>query len=343
MRVSKRGIGRAAALTFGAYALAYGLVPGAGLAEDKTYVMKISTSTLNDTPHIVCKNLAAAIERDSGGRIKVEVYPASQLGPIPRTIEGVQFGAIQAVVLPPEFFVGIDQRFEVLAAPGLTSSIEQGQRMAADPAVRKLILGLGAEKGLHGAGLYIAQYQNVVSRTPIRRLADFRGKKIRILASDFQSEALKRLGATPVAMTLGDVLPALQQGAIDGSLIGPTVMVNLHMGDAAKYVTMINQPAIFIVIEVSRSWYNALPKDLQEIVDRDAEAVSVAINPVAVETNAAGEKAWADHGGELVRLPPDEQAEMLKILGSVGDDVSKSKPAVAEAYKLVKEAAARAQ
>ena len=312
-------------------------------ADDKVYVMKISTSTINDTPHLVSKNLGAAIERDSGGRIRAEVYPASQLGPIPRTIEGTQFGSIQAVVLPPEFFVGVDQRFEVMAAPALIGSMQQGQRVAADPTVRKLILGLGAQKGLHGAGLYIAQQQNVVSRTPIRHLADFRGKKIRILASDFQSDALKRLGATPVAMTLGDVLPALQQGAIDGSIVGPTVMVNMHLGDAAKYATMINQPAVFIVIEISRSWYESLPKDLQEIVDRDAAAESVAINPVAEEANAAAEKAWAEHGGELVRLPAEEEAEMLKIFAGVGEDMSKNKPAVNEAYRIVQDAAKRAQ
>ena len=246
-------------------------------------------------------------------------------------------------MLPPEFFVGVDQRFEVLAAPALIGSMQQGQRVAADPAVRKLILGLGAQKGLHGAGLYIAQQQNVVSRTPIRHLADFRGKKIRILASDFQSEALRRLGATPVAMTLGDVLPALQQGAIDGSIVGPTVMVNMHLGDAAKYATMINQPAVFIVIEISRSWYDSLPKDLQEIVDRDAAAESVAINPVAEEANAAAEKTWADHGGELVRLPAEEEAEMLKIFAGVGEDMSKNKPPVNEAYRIVQDAAKRAQ
>jgi TRAP-type transport system periplasmic protein len=343
MRLRERGIFLSAAVVLGACAVSAATMPGAARAEDKTYVMKLSTSTINDTPHFVAKNLGAAIERDSGGRIKAEVYPASQLGPIPRTIEGVQFGAIQAVILPPEFFVGIDQRFEVLAAPALISSMEQGQRLAADPEVRKLILGLGAQNGLHGAGLYIAQFQNVVSRSAIRHLADFRGKKIRILASDFQAEAFKRLGATPVAMTLGDVLPALQQGAIDGTLNGPTVMVNMHLSDAAKYVTMINQPAIFIVIEVSKSWYDSLPKDLQEIVDRDAAAESVAINPVAVAANAAGEKTWADRGGELIKLPADEEAEMIRMLASVGDDVSKNKPAVNEAYKLVKDAAKRAQ
>ena len=154
------------------------LTLGAARAEDSKYVMKISGPTINDAPHLFMKNYAAAIERDSGGRIRGEVYPASQLGSIPRQIEGAQFGAIQAVSLPPEFFVGVDKRYEVMAAPGLVDSMEHGQRVAADPAVLKLMLGLGADKGLHGVGLFIAQPSSIVSKTPIRHLADFKDKKI---------------------------------------------------------------------------------------------------------------------------------------------------------------------
>ncbi len=226
-------------------------------AQDKTYVMKITVPTINDGPHLLAKNFAAAVERDSGGRIKGEVYPASQLGSIPRQIEGVQFGSIQVAVVPPEFFVGVDERFEVMAAPGLVNSIEHGQRLAADPAVLKLMLGLGANKGLHGAGMFIVQPDSLASKAPIRTLADFKGKKIRIFASDFQSEALKRLGATPVAMTLADVLPALQQGAIDGAIAGITVFSAFHYQDAAKYVTEINQPSIFLMVEISKTWYGS--------------------------------------------------------------------------------------
>src|SRR5579862_5264768 len=203
---------------------------------EKTYVMKITLPTLNDTVHQVAKNWAAAVEKDSSGRIKVEVYPASQLGSIARQIEGVQFGSIQASLIPPEFFVGVDARFEVLAAPGLVASMEHGQRVANDPAVLKLMLGLGADKGLHGVGLFIAQPSCIISKNPIRHLADFKGKKIRVFASQFQTVALERLGATPVAMTLGDVLPALQQGAIDGAVAGIGVFANMHFSDAAKYV-----------------------------------------------------------------------------------------------------------
>ncbi|HTP93934.1 MAG TPA: TRAP transporter substrate-binding protein [Xanthobacteraceae bacterium] len=339
MRVEGLGIPVRAAFRAGIVVLSLVLTWGAARAEDKTYVMKITTPTLNDAPHQLAKNFGAAVERESGGRIKAEVYPASQLGSIPRQIEGVQFGAIQAAVIPPEFYVGIDERFEVMAAPGLVDTLEHGQRVAADPNVLKLMLSLGADKGLHGAGLFEAQPDCIIFRTPVRHLADFQGKKIRIFASDFQSVALKRLGSTPVAMTLGDVLPALQQGAIDGGIAGITVFNAFHYQDAAKYVTETNQPAIFLIVEISKKWYDSLPPDLQKIVDKAAATETVSINPIAIDLYAKARKAWTDSGGELISLPRDEQASMMHTLASVGDDVSKAKPAVRAAYEVVTEAA----
>jgi TRAP-type C4-dicarboxylate transport system substrate-binding protein len=317
---------------------------GAAHAQSPTaqpYVMKISTPTIHDIPDTFARNYGAAIEKDSGGRIKVEVYPASQLGSIPRQIEGTQFGAIQCEVVPPEFMVGLDERFEVMAAPGLVDSQAHGQRVAVDPAVRKLMLGLGADKGLHGVGLFMAEPSEVVSKMPIRTLADFKGKKIRIFASQFQSVAFDRIGVTPVAMSLGDVLPAIQQGAIDGAVTGMGPIANMHFIDAAKYVTETNQPAIFIIAEVNQKWYQSLPPDLQQIIDKDAAAQSAAINPIAVKLLKETETSWTASGGELIKLPPDQQAQLMKTLSSVGTDVSKSKPRLAAAYRVVTAAAER--
>jgi TRAP-type C4-dicarboxylate transport system substrate-binding protein len=310
-------------------------------AGDKTYVMKITLATLNDTPHQFAKNFAAAVEKDSGGRIKAEIYPASQLGSIERQIEGVQFGAIQAAVIPPEFFVGVDERFEVLTATGLVTSMAGGQRLAADPAVRQLMLGLGTGKGLHGAGLFMATPSSIISRTPIRHLADFKGKKIRIFASQFQSVAMRRLGATPKPMTLAEVLPALQDNAVDGAVASTATFNAMHFQQVAKYVTETGQPAIFEIVEISEKWYNSLPTDLQQVLDKDAASQSVAINPQAVEINEQGRNAWVAGGGELISLPPDEQSSMQKILASVGDEVASTKPALNAAYKIVTDAAQR--
>ena len=266
VKAARAGAGAAAFL------LLLAMTFGARAADDKTVTMKISLATINDVPHQFAKDFAAAVARDSGGRIKPEIYTASQLGSVQRQIEGVQFGAIQVVILPPEFFAGIDERFEVLTAPGLVKSMAEGQRLAADPAVLKLMLGLGADKGLHGAALFMATQSSVIARMPIRHLGDLKGKKIRIFGSQFQSVAMTRLGATPKPMTLAEVLPALEDNALDGAVASTAIFNAMHFQQAAKYVTETDQPATFSVVEVSRKWYDALPADLQQVVDRDAVA-----------------------------------------------------------------------
>lgn len=312
-------------------------------AQDKTFVMKISLPTINDPSYQFAKNFAATVEKNSGGRIKPEIYPASQLGAIPRQIEGTQFGAIQCAIMPPEFFVGVDQRFEVLATPGLVDSVEHAHRLTTDPETQKLIYGLGADKGLHGVGLFLNGMSSVITKTPIRTLADFKGKKIRTLASKFQTEPINRLGATSVVMSLGDVLPALQQGTIDGAVGSVVVFTPMKFQDAAKYITETGQPPVFVVVEVSKKWYDTLPTDLQTVVDEGSKKELSKIHPVMVDLYNKARKGWTDDGGELIRLPPNDQASMMKTFSDTVVELAKSNPQLNEAYQIVRQGAERTQ
>ncbi len=330
-----------AALLLASVALTVGSASPAGEQGANPIVMKLSTATLNDTQHEWCKRFAAMVEKDSGGRLKGEVYPASQLGAIPRQIEGVQFGAIQGWIGPPEFLVGIDERYEALSAPGLFSTQEQDVRVLKDPAVLDMMLGLGANKGLTGAGIFPLGPSSLDMRKPARRLTDFKGTKIRVLASPFQLEMIKRMDASPVAMTLADVLPAMQQGAIDGALTTITVDVTLHYIDAAKYVTQTGQPWINSMAVLSKKWLDGLPADLQKIVRDDATKVSNDIVPFVNDFFAGALKKWTESGGELINLPANEQAAMMTKISTVASDIAASKPALAAAVKTVFESGAR--
>jgi TRAP-type transport system periplasmic protein len=315
--------------------------PGNASAADKTYVVKLGLATINDSQHEWCKVFVAALEKDSGGRIKGEIYPASQLGSIPREIEGVQFGSIQGYIGPPEFLSGVDERYAILSAPGLVDGIEHAARIVTDSQLKAMMLGLGANKGLHGAGLFIAQPSSVIARDPIRHLADFKGKKLRVLAADMQEEMVRRLGATPVAMTLADVLPAIQQRTIDGAVAAMTVYTTMRYYDAAKYVTETGQPFIFSMAYLSKKWFDSLPADLQKMVTRDADAATKAANPWELDFYAKQRKAWREKGGELVELPRDEQAAMMKSIGDIGPDLTKSNPTLHQAYLTFAAAAKR--
>ena len=149
------------------------------------------------------------------------------------------------------------------------------------------------------------------------------------------------IGATPKPMTLAEVLPALQDNSLDGAITSLSNDNTMHYVNVAKYVTEISQPVIFGIVEISKKWYGSLPSDLQHIIDNDAAAQSVAINPQAIEINENARKAWIESGGELLSLPPDDQAAMLKILANIGDEVASTKPQLNAAYKLITDAAQR--
>src|SRR5215467_14509438 len=141
----------------GAFVLAAALLatlPGTAVAQDKSMTIKLATATLNDAQHEWMKRFAAAIDKTANGRIRSEIYPASQLGSIPRMIEGTQLGSIQIWVGPPEFLVGVDQRFELLSVPGLFRDDQHSLKTVAEPDFQKAFLALGANKGLIGASLF---------------------------------------------------------------------------------------------------------------------------------------------------------------------------------------------
>jgi TRAP-type transport system periplasmic protein len=293
---------------------------------EKAYVMKLSTATINDTQHEWMRRFVAVVEKDSGGRIKGEIYPASQLGSIPRQIEGVQFGSIQAWIGPPEFLVGVDQRFEPLSAPGLIENDQHAIKLISDPEFSKAFLALGANKGLVGASLFITGPAVFDMRAPMRSVADLKGKKVRVLASPFQTEQITRLGGTGVPLSLGDVLPALQQGTLDGALGALPVFSALQYQDTAKYITETGHAYVFSMAMLSKRWFDGLPADLQAAVMTTANQVRGEVLPWSLDFLVQQRKAWAGKGGEVIALSAADHKELMAKTAPIGADIVKGKP-----------------
>jgi TRAP-type C4-dicarboxylate transport system substrate-binding protein len=314
------------ACTFSLAAALIATFAGGAAAQDKSITIKLVTATLNDAQHEWMKRFAVAIEKNTNGRIKAEVYPASQLGAIPRMIEGTQLGSIQIWVGPPEFLVGVDQRFELLSVPGLFQSDQHALKTIADSEFSKAFLAVGANKGLIGASLFFTGPAAFDMRAPFRSLADLKGKKVRVLASPFQMEQLTRLGGTGVPLTLGDVLPALQQGTLDGALGALPVFSALQYQGTAKYMTETGQAYIFSIAMVSKRWFDGLSPELQGIVMATSKQAAAEAIPWSLDFLVEQRKAWADKGGEVIALSAADRTEMMAKLASVGDDIVKTKP-----------------
>ena len=175
----------------------------------------------------------------------------------------------------------------------------------------------------------------------MKRLADLKGMKLRVLASPFQLELIRRMDASPVAMTLADVLPGIQQGTIDGALAIITVYTTMQYQDAAKYVLETDQPYINSIVVMSKRWLATLPPDLQKIVRDEAAKASKEIVPYVKSFFDKQMETWKARGGVLTKLPAAEHAAMLAKVSTIAQDLSKDKPDLNKAVKLVFEAAAR--
>jgi TRAP-type transport system periplasmic protein len=323
-------------LLLGGVAAAQNAAPGG-----KTFVMKLATATLNDGQHEWMRRYAASIESKSGGRIKAELYPASQLGSIPRMIEGTQLGSIQIFLAPPEFFVGVDQRFELMTVAGLMESDEQAIKTITDPEFSKAFLTVGANKGLIGVSLFFGSPTAFVMRAPLRALGDLKGRKIRVLASPFQIDQVAKLGGTGVPLSLGDVLPALQQGTIDGAMGNLGVFTALGYYDTAKYINETGHSYNIIMAAMSKRWFDTVPPDLQAMVLTTAQEVSAGINPWVLDFLVRQRKLWVEKGGELESLSPADKAEMMAKVRPVAEDIVKARPELKPMWESLQAAAKR--
>ena len=247
-------------------AVAAGVVLACVPARAQDFTMKFATQTLNDMQHEYIKVYKTELEKATNNRIKVEVYPASQLGGAQRQTEGLRLGTIEAAIGPVELFVGADQRLQVPALAGLYKDRAHLQRVVEVPAFRQAIFDVGAARGMVGLSLDAYDMQSFVFKVPVTTVAGFAGKRIRVLASDGEQSAVAALGGSGVPMSLPEVLPALQQGTIDGvnSVLG--VFVAFRYYDAAPNMVDTALWPILSVAFVSKAWFDRLPPDLKKIV-----------------------------------------------------------------------------
>jgi TRAP-type C4-dicarboxylate transport system substrate-binding protein len=304
-------------------------------------VMKLSTATLNDVQHEWFKRFAAEVEKNAGGRIRAEIYPASQLGQIPQQIQSTQFGSIQAWSGPPQFLAGIDKRCEILSAPGVFRDADHANRTLQDAEFNSAFLQLGGNKGLRGVGLFVTGEIGIATRTRVVKLADLEGKKIRVLASDMEREQMRRLKATPVPMPLGEVLPALQQGALDGVMSTLPVISALRFYDSTKFFLQTDHAMISVITVMSKSWLDELPKDLQKMVLDAGQKVSREIQPWAKANYEEHRQVWRRNGGEIHQLSAAERKELTRVMAPIGPQVTAADPGQKELYALMLRVAKR--
>ena len=312
-----------------ALALAAAFVP----AQAQEFKMKVGFATMNDIQHQWGTWFKEAIEARSNKRIGVELFPRNQLGTIASQIEGLQLGTVEAFTSPADFFAGVDPRFGVFAIPLLFKDMAHAEKVLLDPAINKEILSLGSDKGMQVLSVYTFANSHYFGKQPMRKLDDFKGKKLRVNATAAERAKMRQLGASAVPMDLAEVIPGLQQGVIDGTMSVSAVYVNLKFNDIGKTLTEVNDTMVVSVATASRAWLNKLPADLRAMVIEEGAKLQPRLMQASRDMDAAMAKRWREAGGEYVRLSDAEMQRVRQLLGGIGEEVTKDNATVNGFYK----------
>jgi TRAP-type transport system periplasmic protein len=322
-------------LLIAAAALLVGIVaiPGAPCAQA---VMKLANATVNDVQHEWQKLFVAALSARVGDKIKAEIYPASQLGAIPRMAEGVSLGTIESFITPTSFVTNIDPRFQIFDVPGLFVSPEHVHAVIHDPAYRDHLETMFLDRGLRVIGAIYNSPTVVLFKKPAPTLAAMKGMKVRTFASPLQIEPMKSIGTIPVPLALTEVIPQLQSGGIDGLLAGMPILTAFKYYDVAKYVTDLNFAQIVSVDIVNENWFKSQSKELQDAIRAAGREAEQKAFPWGVENVKRSNADWAAHGGEIIALAPAEQTAMMASFVLLGTKIVEQNPAVKSEFDKLK-------
>ncbi len=295
-------------------AIAACMLTGTAMAQQaQPIVIKFSHVVAPDTPKgkgaEYFKKLA---EERTKGRVKVEVYPNSQLYKDKEEMEALQLGAVQMLAPSLAKFgpLGVKE-FEVFDLPYIFPSKDVLRSVTGGP------LGAGLLKKLEGKGIIgLAYWDNgfkiMSANKPLMAPADLKGVKMRIQSSKVLDAEMRALGALPQVMAFSEVYQALQTGVVDGTENPPSNMFTQKMHEVQKHATITNHGYLGYAVIVNKKFWEGLPADIRATLEGAMSESTVFANAIAQTENDDAVKAMKASGKTAFHEPTAAEIEVWR-------------------------------
>ena len=284
---------------------------------------------LNETSlyHASATKFAEAVARNSGGRLKIEIFPNATLGFERDLIEGMRLGTIDAGVITSAPISGFEPRMMVLDLPFIFKTRE-GAYKVMDGEIGKRLFGYLEAQNLKGLAYFDAGWRTVVStKKAMVRPEDYPGSRFRVLENPLYVSTFRSLGVNATPMNFGEVYTGLRQGTIDALDLPIYVVHSAKFYEVAKYMALTEHMLTPVILMMSNAKFKSLPADLQQAVTKSALEVTPLQRQIANDTNAELLKKLADLKMEIVAVP-DKRAfqEKMQVVyrefeGKIGKDL----------------------
>jgi tripartite ATP-independent transporter DctP family solute receptor len=247
------------------------------------------------------------VEAGSNGKIDVQIFPSSQMGPDREMIEGVQTGVLEMAIPPSSFFAGWDPAFAVIELPYMYASKDIAYEVLDGDAGAEMLARV-ENQGLVGLGWLELGVRNVTNNVrPVATPEDLEGVKLRTMKVPAHVATFETLGANQTPMNFGEVYSALQQGVIDGQENPLAIITSQRFYEVQKYLsTTAHVFAVYMPV-ISKPFFEGLSAEHQQLVRESmAAARSYQAELVAAEDTAQLEEIRAA-GVEVLELTAQQR------------------------------------
>src|SRR3954468_10377484 len=262
-------------------------------------------------------------EKYTNGKVKVEVYPNSQLYKDNEELQALQLGSVQMLAPSLAKFGPLGVReFEVFDLPYILPD-KAALRKVTDGALGKKLMGLLAPKGIIGLAYWDNGFKDMSANKKLLMPADFRGLKMRIQSSKVLEAQMRALGAIPQVMAFSEVYQGLQTGVVDGSENTPSNMYTQKHHEVQKYITLSDHGYIGYAVIANKKFWDGLPADVRGQLEKAmAEATAYANEISQTENDEALAEMKKSGKSEFIELTPEQKAAWKKALEPVYADMS---------------------
>ena len=297
-------------------------------------VIKFSHVVARDTPKgKAADHFAALVNERGAGKLKVEVYPSSQLYKDGEEMNAIQLGSVQMLAPSLAKFGPLGVReFELFDLPFIFDDYNTLHRVTNGPIGAGLLKKL-EPKGIVGLAYWDNGFKDFSANKLTKQPGDFKGLKMRIQSSKVLEAQMRSLGVIPQVMAFSEVYQALQTGVVDGTENPPSNFYTQKMHEVQKFMVQSQHGYLGYAVIVNKKFWDGLPEDLKKILTAAMEESTRYANAIAQKENIdATEAVRASGKTQVVALTPAERSALKKAMlkthkeveSRIGADVIKS-------------------
>jgi C4-dicarboxylate-binding protein DctP len=309
---------------------------GSAIAQ-QPIVIKFSHVVAVDTPKgKAAEYFKKLAEERTKGRVKVEVYPNSQLYKDGEEMEALQLGSVQMLAPSVAKFGPLGAReFEVFDLPYIFDSFTELHKVT-DGAVGKKLFKKLETKNIAGLAFWDNGFKDFSANRALRLPGDVKGLKMRIQSSNVLEAEIRALGGLPQKMAFSEVYQGLQTGVVDGTENPPSNFYTQKMHEVQKFLTLTDHGVIEYAVIANKPFWDGLPPDIRTTLEGAMKEATKFANDIAKKENDDALEAVRKSGKtEIITLTPAQKAEWKKALLQVHREMESriGKDVIQEVYK----------